>query len=160
MRQNLLVLIGLSTGALLLSGCGTSAKSSAPTTTTTSSTDLLAKDSSQYKVAYNHMIDLCNQQVPRTNSADSATSTAGWNATAADQQKFDVILQAMAFPSSLSAKVQAVISADVSLESLEGTLSVNTGNTNNYNAIFSTVVTAQATANAANTVLANALGLK
>lgn len=156
-RKRLSFIGGVLIFSLGLSGCGSGP--TAPTTTTTSAASLFARASSTYLAVYNQRIGRTNALVANTNSQDPATATAGWNATVTDQKAFDRRVQAIKFPVSLQLVADNVVSADIELETIEGTLAVNTDSVSNYNSIFNTLTPAQATFNAANATLTHKLGL-
>ena len=143
--------------SLALSACGSGANT--PTTTTTSAASLLGKAENAYLAVFNQMIGRTNALVANENSSDPATATAGWKAAVTDQKAFDRRVQQIKFPSSLQLDADNVVSADIELETIEGTLAINTDSVSNYNSIFDTLTPAQAAFNAANATLTHKLGL-
>jgi len=143
--------------SLALSACGSGANT--PTTTTTSAASLLRKAENAYLAVFNQMIGRTNALVANENSSDPATATAGWKAAVTDQKAFDRRVQQIKFPSSLQLDADNVVSADIELETIEGTLAINTDSVSNYNSIFDTLTPAQAAFNAANATLTHKLGL-
>ena len=156
-RGQILLAGGVLLVSLGLSGCGSS--STSPTTTTTSAASLLAKAANTYSAVFNQMIGKTNALLPRVNSPVAATETAGWNATVAAQRVFDARVQSIKFPASLQSDADAVVSADIAAESIEGTLAFNTDNVSNYNSIFNTLTPARAAFEAADATLSHKLGL-
>jgi hypothetical protein len=117
--------------------------------------------SSDYETAFNAMIATVNAEIPIQNTAQAHPENAATAITAevTAYQTFDTAVQAITFPTPDQADAQAVLNADASLESVLGTLSVNTDNISNYNAIFDTVTPAQSASTAADNALGNELGL-
>jgi hypothetical protein len=105
------------------------------------------------------MIKADNAAIAEENSSDPSTSTAGWNARLAARQTYDKAVQGINFPSSFASDAQGVDSADVALESIMGTISVNTNDVTNYNALFAQEQTAEAAFQSAQSKLSNDLGL-
>jgi hypothetical protein len=140
-----------------LSACGSAANT--PTTTTTSAASLQTKAENAYLAVFNQMIGRTNALVAQDNSQDPATATAGWKATVSDQKAFDRRVQQIKFPPPLQLDADSVVSADIELETIEGTLAINTDSVSNYNSIFDTLTPAQAAFNAANATLTHKLGL-
>jgi hypothetical protein len=85
------------------------------------------------------MIATLNALLPKENSQVPSAATAGWNADIAARVAMDSRLQAINFPGSLQSDVDALVAADVAVESIEGTLAVNTDSVTNYNSIFNTL---------------------
>jgi hypothetical protein len=126
---------------------------------TTSTIDPTVAASTAYVAAYNTMNTGENAQVAIQNGTDPTATGAAINQRITLRQTFDQAVKAITFPSNATSDASKVLTADASLESSLGTLSANTSDTANYNQIFVTVTQDEATFAAADTALANDLGL-
>jgi predicted transcriptional regulator len=131
----------------------------APTATPTPDISVVADG---YLAAYNTMITADNLLVTKQNAeniGDPALATT-IHARSALRSTFDTTvaaLDASQFPKA-SADITAVLNADAAVEDAFGTLAVNTDNVSNFNSIFSTYTSAQATFVAADSAVARDLG--
>ena len=151
--------ITLVIGLVGISGMSLTACGSSTPTSTTPTTSAGPDASTLFQAAYNRMVDATNAQTDNENSSDPSTSASGWNAAAAARQTFDQAVTKISFPGSAGTAVQTLISSDVALESLMKTLAINTNDVSNYNSIFTSVNSAEATFAANASALAAALGL-
>lgn len=119
-----------------------------------------AAASAAYIKAYNTMLPALNAGISNQNSSDSSTQTAGINAEIAAYQTFSSAINSITFPTSAQTDAQHVLSAEASLVTVLGTLSVNTGNTGNYNQVFDTVTPALTAFTSACTALQNDIGVQ
>jgi hypothetical protein len=113
-----------------------------------------------YRHYYNvYMVAAWNKGVDEQNSNNPTTTAAGINLEIAAINRFDNHIQTIKFPKSDKSAVNRVLLEDTVLVNLDGTLSVNTSNTSNYNSLFPGVETAQANSTAAINALAKDLGM-
>lgn len=146
----------------VVSACGTAsaATTSQPAVAAATPTpDLTGAASAAYADAFNTMNTAEAADIPKENSTDPSVSTAGINEGVTLRETFDTAVGAIQFPESMKADVQAVLSADASLESLLGELGANTDNIQNYNSIFTTMTSGEAAFKAADAALSRDLGL-
>ena len=148
--------------ALAVTASSTKTSTVATTTTTTDpSQSPAAVAATTYSADFNILNLAVNAQIPIENAvgSDPVAAAGAFKAEITYRTEFDKGVRAIAFPAAVQAAVQQLLAADAALEAVQGTLSVNTDNIDNYNAVFDTVTPAHAAFAAANTTLGNALGL-
>jgi len=119
-----------------------------------------SKAATLYLHYYNvYMYVAYNKGVNEQNSSIPSTSTAGIRIEISAINHFDAKIQTIRFPSSDKGALNKVLNDNTVLVSLDGTLALNTSSSANYNSLFPSVQTAEATSTAAIKALASKLGM-
>jgi hypothetical protein len=150
---------------IALAGCGasgsgqSSAASGGGSQTTTSASPDATAAASAYETAFNTMIGADNAGIMNQNSNDASTCSKGIQARITARRQFDASMHAIDMPASLSSDAQAVLSSDAALEQALGNLQANVSDVASYNHRIQPLKQDEDHFRAANTTLANALGL-
>ena len=106
-----------------------------------------------------YLVNDYNLGIHKQNESNPSTMAAGIREEVTAINQFDNKLRTIKFPSSDRSALNQVLTDDEVQASLDGTLALNTSNTNVYNSLLTGIVTAEANSTSVINALARKLGM-